>query len=237
MKKTILLSLLAVSMIFMGCGKPAAPAAAAAPAAQAKAVSDGSTDLVIDFQTNLVADDADSHFNWKGNIRYMAADDYYDAVSGASAMGSTHLFQAYLYDVEGNPTMGTGLRGLFLYGVNNLAQTQNDNLNASKAADGTIMIQYVHRGTAYRFFTDSDGILSLPDGSFESRQIGTPDAIEAAFSSDGTASGVDFDKVWASDVMFAGASDKAMYVFDGDLQVTLENDILAINGVLTAVEQ
>jgi hypothetical protein len=221
--------------------KPAAPEAAvapaAAPAAEVKAVSDGSEDLIIDYQTNLVADDAASHFNWKGNIRYMAAEDSFDAVTGASALGSTHLFQAYLYDVEGNPTMSTGLRGLFLYGVNGLDATQNDNLNASKAADGTIVIQYVHRGTAYRFTTDSKGILALPDGSFESRKIGTPDGIEAAFTSDGKASGVDFAKVWSSDVMFAGASDKAMYVFDGPLQVTLENDILAIKGTLTAVKQ
>jgi hypothetical protein len=176
-------------------------------------------------------------FFWKGNIRYMAAEDTYDAVSGASALGSTHLFQSYLYDVEGKATMSTGLRGLFLFGVNPYSQIQNDNLNASKAADGTIVIQYVHRGTAYRYTTDSKGVLSLPDGSFESRKIGTPQELEAAFTSDGTAQGVDFAKVWSSDVADAGASPDAMYVWDGDLKVTLENNVLTMNGILTAVKQ
>jgi len=242
MYKKIVFLLIAVTLVFIGCSRRVTPAssvatAAGAAAPAATAVSDGSKDLVIDYQTNLAADDAASHFNWKGNIRYMAADDSYDAVSGASAHGSTHLFQAYLYDVEGKATMSTGLRGLFLYGVNPLAQVKNDNLNAYKNADGSIVIQYVHRGTAFRFTTDSKGVLSLPDGSFESRKIGTPDAIEAAFSSDGKASGVDFDKVWSKDVSNAGADPAAMYIFMGDLQFTLENNILAAKGFLTAVKQ
>jgi len=232
--------MISISLVFMGCAKPTNTAAPAAPAASApaeKAVSDGSEDLVIDFQVNLAAEDAANHFNWKGNIRYMAAEDSFDAVSGASALGSTHLFQAYLYDVEGKATMSTGLRGLFLFGVNPLAQLQGDNLNAAKNSDGSIVIQYVHRGTAYRFTTDTKGVLALPGGSFESRKIGTPQEIEAAFSSNGKATGVDFAKVWSSDVANAGADPAAMYVFDGGLQVTLESNILAIKGTLTAVKQ
>ena len=231
-----LMVLLTVSvLVLMSCGgKQEVPAAAAqAPAA----VSDGSEDLVIDYQVSLAGDESTNHFNWKGNVRYMAAEDSYDAASGASAMGSTHLFMMYLYDVEGKETMGSSLRGLFLYGVNGKAVAENDNLNVTKNSDGTIVIQYVHRGTAYRFTTDSKGILSLPGGKFESRKIGTPQELEAEFTSDGTAQGVDFNKVFTKDVQWAGASKDAMYLWDGDLKVALENDVLSIKGVLTAVKQ
>ncbi len=235
--KKILLLLTAAAILLMSCGKQDAPVAAPQAQAQAPAVSDGSEDLTIDFQVSLAGDDSINHFNWKGNVRYMAAEDSYDAASGASAMGSTHLFMMYLYDVEAKEAMGSGLRGLFLFGVNSAAQTANDNLHAIKNSDGSIVIQYVHRGTAYRFTTDTKGILALPDGKFESRKIGTPQELEAEFTSDGTAKGVDFEKVFSSDVQWAGASRDAMYLWDGDLKVTLENDVLAVNGVLTAVEQ
>lgn len=133
--------------------------------------------------------------------------------------------------------MSSGLRGLFLYGVNGAAATPNDKLEAEKSGDGTIMVQYVHRGTAYRFTTDKSGVLSLPDGKMESRKIGTPQEIEAGFSTDGTAKGVDYSTVWKSDVAAAGADSASMYYWDGDLQMALEGDILTIKGVLTAVDR
>ncbi|WP_028974436.1 hypothetical protein [Spirochaeta cellobiosiphila] len=232
MQKKLFFLLLAFPLIMIGCSKPAESSNATT-----KAVSDGSEDLVIDYQVNLSMDDPASHFNWKGNVRYMAAEDKADTVSGASTEGSTHLFMMYLYDVEGKPTMSTGLRGLFLFGVNPHAQAIHDNLNASKMDDGSIVVQFVHRGTAYRFTTDSKGVLSLPDGSIEYRSIGTPQELKSEFSTDGTAAGVDFDKVWSTGVKKEGPSPEAMYFWDGDLKFTLEGDILTINGVLTSVEQ
>lgn len=205
--------------------------------ATAPAVSDGSEDLTIDVKVDLAGSDTDNFFNWKGNVRYMAAEDKFDAVSGASEKGSTHLFMMYLYDVEAKATMSTGLRGLFLYGVNGVSQMVTDNLNASKNSDGSILIQYVHRGTAFRFITDKNGILSLPDGKMDSRKIGTPQELEAEFTSDGTAMGLDFEKVWSSNVSPSGADADSMYFWDGDLQVGLEGDILTIKGVLTAVHR
>ncbi len=197
-------------------------------------VSDGSADLTIDYQVNLAGAD-DNHFTWKTNVRYMAAEDMYDAATGASAAGSTHLFMMALYDIEGKATMSSGLRGLLLFGSNPGSQTLGDNLNASKGADGSITIQYVHRGTAYKFITDSKGVLSLPETTSVTRKIGTPKEIESAFTTDGKATGVDFATVWASDVVAAGADPASMYYWSGDLQVTLEGDILKIAGVLTAV--
>ncbi len=238
MKKLLSLTLILFVMLISCAPKqlvPAtAPAAAPAPAA---AVSDGSEDLTVDYQVNLAGNAADNFFHWKGNVRYMAADDNFDAVSGASALGSTHLFMMYLYDVEGKEAMSSGLRGLFLFGVNSADQAKGDKLEAAKAADGTITVQYVHRGTAYRFTTDSKGVLSLPEGKMESRAIGTPQAIEAAFSSDGTGKGVDYAKVWTSDIKMIGADPASMYFWDGDLQFGLNGDMLTIKGVLTAVKR
>jgi len=264
MKKSINVVLLvsivlALSFLIMGCSKPAPVVQAPAAAVVAKApVSDGSADLKVAYQVNLAKADAENYFSFTGNIRYLAVEkDQADAVTGASLLGSTHLFQAYLYDVEGKTTLSSGLRGLFLFGTNPFTQIGNDNLNASKAADGTITIQYAHRGTAYRIVTDKTGKLSFPNGSFESRAIGyiagsAPQVLSKDFSTDGTSATIDWAKVWDSNVasgklvddkstkktgdISRNAADPAsMYYFDGTLMVTLENDILGINGTLTAV--
>ena len=102
-----------VLVILASCAPKPEVASAPAAAAPAAAVSDGSEDLTIDYRVNLGSNDAENHFIWKGNVRYMAAEDSYDAVSGASAAGSTHLFMMYLYDVEAKETMSSGPEGPF----------------------------------------------------------------------------------------------------------------------------
>ncbi len=236
MKKLFFLTTVML-VVLASCAPKPEMASAPAAAQPSAAVSDGSEDLTIDYQVSLAGNASENHFNWKGNVRYMAAEDSYDAVSGASAAGSTHLFMMYLYDVEAKETMTSGLRGLFLFGCNSGEQTKGDNLNAVKASDGTITIQYVHRGTAYKFTTDKNGVLSLPNGDMVARKIGTPQELEAAFSSDGTARGVDFGKVWSSDVMKIGADPASMYFWDGDLQFALTGNTLSAKGVLTAVKR
>jgi len=221
-------------------------------------VSDASEDLVISFRKNMVTDDVENYFSFSGNIRYMAVDkDHPDEVTGASVLGSTHLFQSYIYDVEGKRTISGGLRGLFLFSVTPYSQVETDNLNASKAADGTITIQYAHRGTAYGIMTDTSGNLTFPDGIFVQRAIGyiasgAPQVISTDFATDGTSATVDWVKVWDSGVadgnliddnstkvtgpiLNSGADPASMFYFDGTLAVTLENDILSIEGALTAV--
>ena len=268
MKKMTWLSLVAivllVAFVAIGCSKPApaaqAPAAAPAAAAPAAPVSDGSQDLKISYRVNTAAPDVENYFSFAGNIRYMAAEkDHADATTGASALGSTHLFNAYLYDVEGKATLSSGLRGMFLFGVPPYSQIEGDNFVASKAADGTITIQYTHRGTAYRIVTDKSGKLNFPNGTFEQRAIGYivgggPQVISKEFSADGTAETVDYAKVWDSSIaggkLVDDKSDKktgniskniadanAQYYFDGALQVALENNILTVNGALTAVHR
>ena len=253
---------LIVMMAFsaIGCAKDEPVAQAAAPAAPAAPVSDGSQDLRIDFRLNVAEADAQNYFSFAGNIRYMAADkDHADATTGASALGSTHLFNAYLYDVEGKATLSSGLRGLFLFGVTPYDQIVTDNLNAYKTADGKVVVQFAHRGTAYRITSDASGKLQFPNGSFEMRPIGfiasgAPQVISKDFSADGTAATIDWAKVWDSSVaggkaieghataktgniMKNVAANEAQYFFDGTLDMALANDVLTISGALTAVHR
>lgn len=245
----------------IGCAKsePVAQAPAAVPAAQAAPVSDGSQDLKISYRLNVAEADPQNYFSFSGNIRYMAVDkDHADATTGASDQGSTHLFNAYLYDVEGKATLSSGLRGLFLFGVTPYEQIVTDNLNAYKTSDGKVVVQYAHRGTAYRITSDTNGKLQFPNGSFEMRPIGyiasgAPQVISKDFATDGTSSTIDWEKVWDSSVaggkVIEGsdkktgniskniASTDAQYFFDGTLDIALDNVVLSIGGALTAVQR
>ena len=240
-----------------GCSKTEPVAVAEAPAMTAP-VSDGSEDLKIDYRLNVAAPDPENFFSFSGNIRYMAVDmDQPDENTGASAQGSTQVFHAYLYDVEGKTTLSAGLRGLFLFAVNPFEVAEGDALDASKASDGTITVQFVHRGSAYRIITDENGQLTFPDGQYQRRNIGYiqgggPQVLSTDFSADGTSATIDWDKVWDSgiaggkivtegvdrktgDIVPYGAQPDSLYYFDGTLDAALESDILTINGALTAV--
>jgi len=216
-------------------------------------------DLKIDFQVNVAAADAGNYFTFSGPIRYMAANkDTFDAATGASKLVSTKMFMPYLYDVKGKALMPTGLRGLFLFAVAADDYRIGDNLNVAKAADGTITIQYAHRGTAYKLVSDRTGAFAFPKGDYVRRQIGFiqgagPQVIHTDFSSNGTAARIDWSKVWDSRIAGGkeikagvatrtgnitdenGAAD-AIFKWDGKLQVTFERNILKIVGGLNAVK-
>ena len=217
-------------------------------------------DLKIDYQLNVAAADPANYFTFTGPIRYMAADkDTLDATTGASKAGSTHFFQPYLLDVKGKQTLPSGLRGLFLFAVAAPTQRTDDNLTVTKAADGTITIQFAHRGTAYGLITDKSGKFTFPRGTYFRRPIGFiqgagPQVISTDFSADGTAAKIDWGKVWNRSIaggkeIKAGVANKtgtvtddngvadAMFGWDGTLQVTFERNILKIVGGLNAVKK
>lgn len=217
-------------------------------------------DLKIDYQVNVAANDPANYFTFSGPIRYMAAEkDSLDATTGASKFGSTHIFMPYLYDVKGKEVLPTGLRGLFLFAVAPKEQRITDNLTVSKASNGVITVQYVHRGTAYKLVTDNKGKFTFPRGDFVRRPIGfiqgsNPQVIHTDFSADGSAARVNWAKVWDAKIpggkqIKAGVASKtgvitddngvadAMYSWNGDLQVTFEKNILKITGGLTAVKR
>jgi hypothetical protein len=216
-------------------------------------------DLKIDYQVNVAAEDPANFFSFTGPIRYMAVTkDTLDATSGASKFGSTHLFQPYLLDVKGKNTLPSGLRGLFLFAVAAKTQRSDDNLIATKAADGVITVQYIHRGTAYRLVTDASGKFSFPKGNYARRAVGFiqgagPQVISTDFSADGTSKTANWYKIWDPAVadgkeIKAGVAAKtgkimddngvadAMFKWEGSLQVTLDGSILKIVGGLNAVK-
>jgi len=217
-------------------------------------------DLTIDFRYNVSRNDNQSYLTFTGPIRYMAVDkDHIDGSSGASAKGSTELFQPYRVDVLGKPVLSQGFRGLLLFAVADPDQREIDNLQVAKARNGVITIQYTHRGTAYRLVTDSRGRLNFPDGEFHQRKVGYivgggPQVISRDFSSNGTADRIDYDKVWdtsvaggtvidssradkTGDVVADVAVADSMFYWDGALQVTLDRNILQISGGLNAVKR
>ena len=218
-------------------------------------------DLKIEFQLYATSNTPGSYFTFTGPIRYIAADkDYVDSATGASKQNSTEMFQPYRYDVKGKNALPDGLRGLFLFAVANYETRVGDNLQVVKAGDGTITINYVHRGTAYQLISDRSGNFQLPNGSYKKRVIGYikgagPQVISRDFSSDGTAARVDWDKVWnertpSGRVVTTGVDNKtgpvtadvaasdSMYYWNGALQASLEaNNLLKVSGGLNAVKR
>ena len=215
-------------------------------------------DLKIDYQVNASKPDKANYFSFTGPIRYMAAEkDTVDARSGASVKKSTEFFQPYRVDVKGKNVIPDGLRGLFLFAVNPKTQIDTDNLNVTKDSSGVITIQYSHRGTAYELKTDRNGVMSFPDGEFRKRAIGYiqgagPQVISSDFSVNGTASKIDWKKVWnpsvqggktvkegvnkkTGNITTDKAADDSMFYWKGNLKVTFDKNILKIFGGLDAV--
>jgi hypothetical protein len=122
-----------------------------------------------------------------------------------------------------------------------------------------IVLDSGHRGVAYRIRTDERGNISFPRGSYVMRTIGYirgegPQVLSTDFSSDKTAAGVDWRKVWdprtpSERPVDSGSTSTtgpvqndygdmmAMFNWDGTLEVRFENSILTITGVLRPVKR
>jgi hypothetical protein len=214
-------------------------------------------DLTIATQVNLKdADYANNFFTFKGGNGAADKDQFVpgaDATSGASKLESTVVFNSYRTDVLGKKLVPAGLRGFFLYGVADMATRQTDGLSVTKNADGSLVIQMVHRGTAYKMTTDAAGKLALPEGSFLMRVIGTTaNVIHTDFSATGKAADVKWAKVWDNSVADglvigttttkvgkivpdAPASD--MFFWKGALQVTFDGTIVKTAGEFNVVKK
>lgn len=219
-----------------------------------------SQDLKIDFQLDISGTARTNYLTFTGPIRYMAVEkDHYDGGTGASVALSTEKFQPYRYDVLGKNALSDGFRGLLLFGVAGNEQLKSDNVTIDKASNGVITIQFAHRGTAYKIVTDRNGRINFPDGTFQKRAIGYivgggPQVISKDFSSDGTAAGIDWGKVWNAGIaggktVAAGnaaktgnivndtASADSMFYWKGALDTTFNRNVLAISGGLDVVKR
>jgi hypothetical protein len=206
-------------------------------------------DLTIDFQMNTTGPDYPSNYlTFKGKA-VTADKDQYDVVTSASKLESTAMFNVYRFDVQGGKTLPGALRGLFLYPVADDGTRTGDGLTVTKAADGTITVRYVHRGTANEIVTDKAGKLVLPV-SIKTRKIGhTDNLISADFSPTGKAADVNWAKVWdasLADGKVIGSTtsktgkitpdeaNSTWYVWVGALQFSFDGKVLKIAGELNA---
>jgi hypothetical protein len=216
-------------------------------------------DFTVDYRLNPAGPDGGNYLSYRSAIRYIAAEkDSYDALSGASRQKSTSLFAPVQTDIMGRATISQGFRGLLLFPVAPDSVRQEDNLHVYKQGD-VITMEYAHRGVAYRVQTDRNGRISFPRGGYVMRTIGyiqgqDPQVISRDFSSDGTAAGIDWQKVWnpaapSGRPAVSGSSAltgpiqndygdmMAMFNWDGTLQVQFENNILTITGTLRPVKR
>ena len=221
------------------------------------------TPLAIDFQYNVTGPDTNNYLTFTGPHRLgNITKDTVDTVTGASKFKSTAIFSiAYQNDITQKTAFPGGVRGLLLYPVSPDSVRREDALSVTRAANGVITVQYVHRGTAYRITTDAQGRLTFPRGSYQIRQIGAiagagPQVIARDFSSTGEAAQIDWAKVWDTSVpagrpiqsltrtngtIPASATTGAItndwetstiFYFAGNLQFTYDGRILKISGSL-----
>jgi hypothetical protein len=216
-------------------------------------------DLSIDYRFDVSGGARGNYLSYTSAIRYVAADkDSFDAVTGASRQKSTSLFAPIQSDIMGRATISGGFRSLLMFPLASDSVRREDNLHVYQEG-AVIIMEYVHRGVAYRIQTDERGNISFPRGSYVMRTIGyirgeNPQVLSADFSSDRSAAGVDWRKVWDPrtpsgrpvDSGSAGTTGPiqndygdmmAMFNWDGTLEVRFENSILTITGVLRPVKR
>jgi hypothetical protein len=187
--------------------------------------------------------------------------DTLDAATGASVKKSTTLFTAYQTDVLGKAAFPGGVRNLLLFPVATQATRTEDNLQVSKAANGAITVQFVHRGVAYGIITDNTGQINLgPAGPVNGTQIymrtigyiqgAGPQVLHTDFSPDGTAAKVNYGAVWNPSTpsgktvgntqnktggrIVDGPDPASLFYWTGSLQAGFDNSILKISGTLKA---
>ena len=211
-------------------------------------------DLTITMQVNTVAKDYAGNFlTFTGGINSVDKDQFVpvaDATAGASKLLSTEVFNAYRFDVKGQPTLPSALRYMLLYAVANDSVRTGDNLSVSKAADGSILIRFVHRGTAFEVLTDATGKLALPSTTVRFRKIGhTDNIISADFSATGKTTGVDWKKVWDTTIadgkvvgtttsktgkVTQDLATSTFFVWSGACQFTFDGKVLKLSAALDA---
>jgi hypothetical protein len=223
----------------------------------------GAQELKIEYQYKVTGPDGANFLTFTGPLRQVAVNkDALDAASGASKQKATALFTAYQTDVLGKAAFPGGLRGLLLYPVAPQTIRTDDNLQVSKAANGSITIQYVHRGVAYGIVTDNAGKINLgPSGATSGTQIlmrtvgyiqgAGPQVLHSDFSPDGTAARVNYGAVWnpstpsgkpvgntqTSSRVPDSPDPASLFYWTGSLQVSFDNNILKISGTLKAVKR
>jgi hypothetical protein len=212
-------------------------------------------DLTIDYQMNVTAkDDSNNYLSFAGKPVTVAKDQFVagaDAVSGASKLESTSLFNLYRFDIYGGKLLPGALRYFFLYPVAGDATRLSDGLNVTKATTGALTIRFVHRGTAFEFTTDNNGKFALP-GSAKTRVIASGATVATDFSATAKVADIDWAKVWDATIadgkqigstagkigkINTDVADSKVYQWAGVLQFNFDGKILKVSGDLYAQKQ
>lgn len=115
----------------------------------------------IAFRFNTASDDGKNFVNWSaGDTRIK---DTYDALSGASAAHSTAALSAVRYAGGTKKAVPKGLYALLLYAVSPHSAAEKDAFAVCEE-DGTFMIQFIHRSTAYRITAGGKGYIDILSG-------------------------------------------------------------------------
>lgn len=217
------------------------------------AVGAFAADVTLDSRFDLTGKDpVGSYFSFK-SAAVSVEKDQVDAVTGASRNKATEKWNSLRSDADKNTLFPAGFQSLVKYGVSPAKIFADDRLSAVQGADGTITVQYTHRGTAYLIKTDKSGKLDLLTGEMKLRKIGYVDTkgtvyVSKDFSGDGTVPGIDWAKVWnpatpdgreinAQPTQKTGkiVDDRATSVkgpYVGTVQLTLKGTVLTVKGEL-----
>src|SRR5574344_874537 len=115
----------------------------------------------INFRFNTVSDDGKNFVAWSaGGTRIK---DKYDVLSGASAAHSTAALSAVRYAGGTKKAVPKGLYVLLLYAVSPYSAAEKDAFTAGEE-NGTVMIQFIHRSTAYRITSSGKGYIDVSSG-------------------------------------------------------------------------
>lgn len=167
----------------------------------------GASNVTVEAQFDITGKDLTKNYLTVAGPGASVTKDTVDAATGASKMKGTEVWNSYRATADRKNNFGGGIQSLIKWGVSSKEYAE-DNLTISKAANGVITVQYIHRGTAYKMVTDAAGKLNATSGNMIRRTVGYlksgAQVIFKEFSATGHAKDVNWDKVW-DDKVAAGA--------------------------------
>lgn len=164
-------------------------------------------DLSVESQFDITGkNDAKNYLTVKGPgesvTKATIADNAVDAKSGATTTSKgTEVLNSYRAGADKKSTLPGSLQSLLKYGASPEKFFIGDALNAKKAANGIITIQYCHRGTAYIMVSDAKGQFTLPEATCKMRKIANLEKdgtqlVSKEFSPTGKVADINWAKVW-----------------------------------------
>lgn len=158
-------------------------------------------DLSVEAQFDITGKDLTKSFLTVKGALGSVAKDTVDVTTGASKAKGTEVLNLYRNGADKKSMIPGGLQSLLKYGVSPEKYFSGDLLNAVKAKDGTITIQYVHRGTAYIMVSNTKGQFVLPGAACKLRKIANLEAdgsqtVSKDFSPTGKVADIVWSKVW-----------------------------------------